>query len=166
MKDFIREPVKVDARGRVITGDAPVFRWRLNVPASVSGTKKQRLFFRTQKAARAKREALLAFREGLSDQQLAALAARGMTVEDAVKYALAHAPVISTRTLGQVIDAYVHNRISEVGVGERYLATLTSYRHSDQSRVPVPLRSDKGLKPHSRVIRFALELCWQPAPAL
>jgi site-specific recombinase XerD len=127
MKDQIRPPFKVDRRGRRVNGDGKAHRWKLNVPASITGNGKLRLFFNTEKAAKQKREDLLANRKGLSDQQQQALADRGMTVEDAVAYAITHAPVVATVTMNKLLDDYRNNRTKEVGVSPRYLATLDSY---------------------------------------
>lgn len=127
MKDQIRPPVKVDEDGRVIRGSSKAYRWRLNVPGSITGTSKQRLFFTTEKAANAKREELLTNRKGLSTQQQEGLAARGMTVEDAVAYALAHAPIVADKTMSKLFDEYVEHRTKEVGISPAYLRTLNSY---------------------------------------
>jgi hypothetical protein len=49
MKEHIRPPVKIDAKGRVIKSpQIAAHRWRLNVPASITGSKKERLFFKTE----------------------------------------------------------------------------------------------------------------------
>ncbi len=56
MKDQIRPPIKVSSSGLKLKGDAKPYRWKLNVPASITGTKKVRLFFPTEKAAKEKRD--------------------------------------------------------------------------------------------------------------
>jgi hypothetical protein len=56
----IRPPVKVDQNKRVIRSpNGRAHWWRLNVPASRNGGAKLRLFFRTEKEARAHAEGLL-----------------------------------------------------------------------------------------------------------
>jgi len=70
MRNHIRPPVKVDRHERVIVGPEKAYRWRLNVPASITGTTKQRLFFRTEKQAKQHREALLSNRLGLSGRSI------------------------------------------------------------------------------------------------
>jgi site-specific recombinase XerD len=127
MKDHIRPPIKVDVTGKKVTGNGKAHRWKLNVPASITGTDKQRLFFTTEKAAKDKRDELLSNRKGLSAQQQQELAARGMTVEDAVAYALVHAPIVADKTITKLLDEYIEHRTKEVGISPSYLRTLNSY---------------------------------------
>lgn len=127
MKDHIRPPIKIDENDKQVTGNGKAYRWKLNVPPSITGTKKRRLFFRIEKAAKEKRDELLASRAGLSAQQLEALAARGMTVEDAVAYTLVHAPIVAGVKMTKLLDDYVNHRTIEVGVSPTYLRTLGSY---------------------------------------
>ena len=127
MKDQIRPPLKVDRNGKRITGNEKAYRWKLNVPASITGTVKQRLFFTTEKAAKEKRDELLGNRQGLSAQQHEGLAARGMTVEDAIAYTLLHAPIVASVTVAKLLDDFVEHRIKEVGIGHAYERTLKSY---------------------------------------
>jgi site-specific recombinase XerD len=63
----------------------------------------------------------------LSTQQQEGLAARGMTVEDAVAYALAHAPIVADKTMAKLMEEFVEHRTKEVGVSPAYLRTLNSY---------------------------------------
>uniref|UniRef100_UPI00404AD522 hypothetical protein n=1 Tax=Cephaloticoccus sp. TaxID=1985742 RepID=UPI00404AD522 len=43
MKNNIRPPVKIDAQGRVIRNPKiAAHSWRLNIPASITGAKKER----------------------------------------------------------------------------------------------------------------------------
>lgn len=131
MKNKIRPPVRVDANERVIARNdktTKVWRWRLNVPGSITGTRKQRLFFETQAAANQKREDLLSVRErNIGEDRLKKLAERGMTIEDAVQYAIDHAPLVTTLKFSDLLEKYALHRENEVGVSERYLATLKSY---------------------------------------
>jgi hypothetical protein len=92
MKDAIRDPVKVDAKRRVISGKGEAHRWLLNVPASITGKDKERLFFRTETAAKARRDTLLEARKAAGDDMLVKLKERGMSVAQAINYALKHAP--------------------------------------------------------------------------
>lgn len=120
-------PVKVDERGVVIRDPAHrAHRWRLNVPPSVTGGKKRRLFFQTEKEAKAKREELLQHRAGLSGHALDQLATRGMTVEDAIAFAVAHAPHTNI-TVGVLAEEFKKYRAQHLGVGARYLGNLSGY---------------------------------------
>lgn len=122
----IRPPVKVDERGVVIRdANQRAYRWRLNVPASVAG-KKKRLFFETEKAAKEKREDLLRNREGLSTATVRNLAQAGMTVEDAIRFALAHAPRVNV-TVATLADEFRTYREQHLGVSARYLTNLAGY---------------------------------------
>lgn len=128
MKNRIRPPVKVDEQGRVIREPGVrAHRWRLNVPMSISGSEKQRLFFASEKEAKQKSEELLRHRIGVSRSKIQELAKRGMTVEQAIDYTLKHAPIISDLTMEMLLTKFAEDRVEEVGVGERYAATLNSY---------------------------------------
>jgi site-specific recombinase XerD len=122
----IRPAVKIDSDENVTKGEAA--QWRLNVPGTFNNGKKQRLFFATKTASENKRAELLSNRaKPIGEEQLAKLAARGLTIESAIQYAIDHAPTVADKTLGKLIDEYITHRVEEVGVGERYLATLNSY---------------------------------------
>ena len=125
VKDTIRDPVKVDARGKVITGKGAAHRWRLNVPASITGTAKQRLFFRTESAAKAHRDSLLAVRKAAGEDLLTRLKERGMSVEQAIGYALKHAPKAKPVTIEKAVAGFLASR-ERANCKPRYLANLKS----------------------------------------
>ena len=92
MKNRIRPPVKIDDRGRVIKDPkVRAHSWRLNVPASITGTRKQRMFFATESEAKNYATDLLKAKVSAGDFT-ERLRARGMTIIEALEYALAHAP--------------------------------------------------------------------------
>jgi integrase len=127
-KDLISDPVKVDGKGRRVAANQKAHRWILDIPASVTGTRRQRRYFKARaEAVEAKKHLQESF-GSLSASQRSKLAERGMTVEDAVEYALRHSPIIRNITMRDLFDQYVTNRTSEVNVTKRYLATLESYR--------------------------------------
>jgi site-specific recombinase XerD len=120
-------PVKVDERGVVIRDpDRRAHRWRLNIPVSVTGSKKRRLFFDSEREAKAKRDELLRNREGLSARTVRELADAGLTVESAIAFALAHAPK-STVTVDELAEEFQVHRREHVGVSARYMANLEGY---------------------------------------
>jgi hypothetical protein len=126
MKDHIRPPVKIDALGRIITNPkTAAYRWRLNIPASITGTKKERRFFKTESEAKQYSQSLIAARETAGTDLLARLKTRGMSVADAIEYALRHAPKKGSATVTQACKAYIDSRRSE-NCKERYLANLES----------------------------------------
>lgn len=126
MKDQIRPPVKIDAQGRVITNPkTAAYRWRLNIPASITGTKKERRFFKTESEAKEFSQSLKTARETAGTDLLARLKARGMSVADAIEYALRHAPKKGSATVAEACKAYIDSRRSE-NCKERYLANLES----------------------------------------
>jgi hypothetical protein len=94
MKDKIRPPVRVDINERVIPARdrvTRVWRWRLNIPASITGTRKERLYFGTEKAAKKHAAELLEARRAAGDLA-EKLKERGMSFTDALSYAINHAP--------------------------------------------------------------------------
>ena len=125
MKDTIRDPVKVDVSGKVITGKGAAHRWRLNVPTSITGTAKQRLFFRTESAAKAHRDSLLSVRKAAGEDLLTRLKERGMSVEQAIGYALKHAPKAKPVTIEKAVVAFLSSR-ERANCKPRYLANLKS----------------------------------------
>jgi site-specific recombinase XerD len=126
-KYLVSPPVKVDRKGKVIVGTGKAHRWRITIPASVTGTQRKRLFFKTEMESKAKVALYNENRAGLGVTQTAQLSERGMTVEDAVAYTLKNAPILSTMSVEKLLDDYVKHRTNEVKVTERYLATLRSY---------------------------------------
>lgn len=128
MSNRIRPPIKIDEQGRVIRNpNVRAHRWRLNLPGSITGGRKQRLFFETERDAKLKRDELLENRQGIPARKIAELAKRGMTVEDAIDYTLEHAPVVVDMTFLELTERFELDRKQEVGVGARYAATLASY---------------------------------------
>ncbi len=126
MKEHIRPPVKIDARGRVIKSPKiAAHRWRLNVPASITGTKKERLFFKTESEAKQHAQSLLRARATAGTDLLRRLQIRGMSVADAIEYALKHAPSKTPEELSKACKAYIDSR-REGNCKERYLANLKS----------------------------------------
>ena len=126
-EDSISLPVKVDRSGRVIIGPQKAFRWRLDIPASFTGTTRQRPIFLTETEAKKKRAELLAGRTAASGDQLSELARKGLTVEEAISYALEHAPTISEITIRDLLDRFLAHRKQEIKISGRYAATLESY---------------------------------------
>lgn len=96
---LVSPPVKVDRKERVIVGTAKAHRWRITIPASVTGTQRKRLFFKTEMEAKAKVALYNENRAGLGVTQTELLSKRGMTVEEAVAYAIKHSPAVSDVTL-------------------------------------------------------------------
>jgi site-specific recombinase XerD len=126
MKDHIRPPVKIDAQGRVIKNPkTAAHRWRLNIPASITGTKKERRFFKTESEAKQYAQSLLGARETAGTDLLGRLQARGMSVADAIEYALSHAPSKGSSTVANACKAYIDSRRAD-NRKERYLAILKS----------------------------------------
>lgn len=125
MKNAIRDPVKVDANERVITGKGEAHRWRLNVPASITGKGKERLYFRTETAAKARRDALLEACKAAGDDMLARLKERGMSVAKAINYALKHAPRATPARIDEAIASFLASR-KAANCKPRYLTNLKS----------------------------------------
>lgn len=126
-EDSISLPVKVDRSGRVIVGPQKAFRWKLDIPASFTGTTRQRPVFLTETEAKQKRAQLLAGRTAASGNQLSELARKGLTVEDAISYALKHVPTVSELTVGELLERFLTHRKQEIKISDRYAATLESY---------------------------------------
>jgi site-specific recombinase XerD len=117
--------VKVDAQEKVISGKGDAYRWRLNVPASITGTAKQRLFFKTETAAKAHRDSLLEARKAAGNDVMAQLKARGMSVAQAIAYALKHAPRSKPVTIEKAVTAFLASR-KAANCKPRYLDNLKS----------------------------------------
>jgi len=125
MKNTIRDPVKVDANERVITGKEEAHRWRLNVPASITGKGKERLYFRTATAAKGRRDALLEACKAAGDDMLAKLKERGMSVANAINYALKHAPRATPARIDEAVASFLASR-KAANCKPRYLTNLKS----------------------------------------
>jgi site-specific recombinase XerD len=126
MKEHIRPPVKIDAKGRVIKSpQIAAHRWRLNVPASITGSKKERLFFKTEYEAKQHAKSLLQARATAGTDLLERLRIRGMSVADAIEYALKHAPSKVPAAVAKACKAYIDSRRAG-NCKERYLANLKS----------------------------------------
>jgi len=109
VKNAIRPPVRIDVNERVIPAHdktTKVWRWRLNVPASITGTRKERLFFATEKEAKKHAEELLAARRAGGDLT-EKLEARGLSFTDAITYALRHAPKAKPVTITKAIEQFI-----------------------------------------------------------
>jgi site-specific recombinase XerD len=126
-EDFIAMPVKVDAKFRIISGPQKAYRWKLDVPASFTGTTRKRLYFRKESEAKAKRLEFLQRKEKVGTDHNSELSRRGLSVEEAVAFALKHAPIISDLTVARLLEQFVAHRQNEVKVSDRYAATLQSY---------------------------------------
>lgn len=129
MKNHIRPPVKVDKNKRRITNsrERPHW-WRLNVPASVNGGKKKRLFFQSEKEAKDHAISLLETHASVSSDIITRLKQRGLSVSDAIEYALKHAPIISAVTVKEACQKLMASRRA-ANCKPRYLATLSSDLH-------------------------------------
>lgn len=126
MKNRIRPPVKVDQNKRVIRSpNGRAHWWRLNVPASLNGGAKLRLFFRTEKEARAHAEGLLEAHLAVSPDLLGQLRLRGLSISDAIRYALKHAPLVAAVDLASACAKFQASRLAK-NCKPRYLAVLKS----------------------------------------
>ena len=126
VKNKIRPPVKIDAEGRIIRN--PKIRahsWRLNIPPSITGTKKERKFFATESEAKEYAEGLLRVRHDAGNDIMHRLRERGMSVTDALEYALRHAPKKQACRLSKACEAYIDSRKAS-NCKERYLENLKS----------------------------------------
>ena len=125
MKNKIRPPVKIDQQGRVIRDPkVRAHSWRLNVPASITGTRKERKFFATEAEAKTYAADLLKARKDAGDL-IQRLKARGMSITEALEYALKHAPIKGSKSIDQACEAFLASR-RDSNCKERYLANLTS----------------------------------------
>lgn len=128
MKNTIRMPVRVDANERVIPdGDTTtrVWRWRLNIPASMTGTRKERRYFKTRGEAMMFREGLLASCQAMGGDIFNRLKARGMSVVQAIEYTLKHAARTEPVRVSTAIERFIASRV-EKNCKRRYLANLKS----------------------------------------
>jgi hypothetical protein len=113
MKNRIRPPVRVDVNERVIPPHdktTKVWRWRLNVPSSITGMEKERLYFRTQKEANQHAEQLLGAKSAAGDF-MEKLKSRGMSITDAISYALKHAPKVEPIKITDAIERFIASRV-------------------------------------------------------
>ena len=127
MKNRIRPPVKLDAQGRVIKDPSQrAHIWRLNIPASITGTRKERKFFASEADAKAYAADILAARKEAGDGILLRLRAKGASVTQALEYYLAHAPRQGTPvSLEKACAQFIASRQRD-NCKERYLANLES----------------------------------------
>lgn len=125
MKNRIRPPVKIDQQGRIIRNPrVRAHSWRLNVPASITGKKKERKFFASESEAKAYGSALLLAQRAAGDFT-ERLKARGMSITEALEYALRHAPKKGSVTIKHACEAFVTSR-KEANSKTRYLDNLRS----------------------------------------
>lgn len=127
MKNRIRPPVRIDENEIVIPrGDSKtkVWKWRLNVPASITGTKKERKFFDTEKEAKTYAQSLLTARDAAGDL-VNKLRERGMSVTDAIAYALKHAPKSKPVSVDEAITRFLASRKAS-NCKPRYIENLES----------------------------------------
>ncbi len=127
VKQRIRPPVKIDQEGRVIKNPrVRAHAWRLNVPASITGLKKERKFFDSEAKAKEYAAGLLAARQDAGQDIVQQLRAKGMSVTQALEYALSHAPNKGEPvTLKKACTDFCKSR-EEANCKERYLANLES----------------------------------------
>jgi site-specific recombinase XerD len=136
VKNRIRPPVKVDQNKRVIRSpNGRAHWWRLNVPASLNGGSKLRLFFKTEKDAKAHAEGLLEAHTAVSPDLLGQLRTRGMTISDAIRYALKHAPLVASVDLESACVKFHASRRAK-NCKPRYLAVLKSDIDSFEEEFP------------------------------
>ena len=125
MKDTIRPPVKIDSSGNVIRGPkVRAHRWRLNIPASITGRKKERKFFTSEADAKRHAAELIEVRKAAGDYT-ERLRDRGMSITQALEYALAHAPIKGSVTIDKACETFLASRRAN-NCKERYLANLES----------------------------------------
>jgi site-specific recombinase XerD len=126
MKILIREPAKIDKGGRVIS-DPKIkpYRWRLNIPASITGTRKERRFFASLEAAKKHRDDLLENWKAAGPDTLRRLAERGMSVTDALEFALKHAPKVAPITFAAACPLFIASR-TKANCKARYIGNLES----------------------------------------
>jgi hypothetical protein len=93
-KEQFKPPVRVDINERVIPPldkVTRVWRWRLNTPASIAGTRQERLYLGKEKKAEKQSAELFDARRAAGDLT-EKLKERGMSFTDAICYAINHAP--------------------------------------------------------------------------
>ncbi len=126
MKDRIRPPVKVDEQKKVIRDPKKKPRWwRLNVPASITGKKKERRFFATEQAAKDYAADVLENHRRLGADTKARLKERNMSLTEAIEYALRHAPKTSAVSFSEAFTAFVAAR-RKANRKKAYLENLES----------------------------------------
>lgn len=126
-KQLIAAPVKVDRDGKVVCGTTKAFRWKLDIPASVTGTRRMRLYFMSEADAKSKRDELVEQYLSASDAQRQKLSLRGWSISDAIEYTVRHAPLNQEIMMDELLKRFLENRESEIKIGRRYSATLRSY---------------------------------------
>ena len=126
MNDLIRRPQKIDASGRVIHDPRiPADRWRLNIPPSMNGGKKVRLFFKMAAEAKAERKRRIEAHEGAPPDLRTQLDERGATATDAINYYLKHAPKTQTISVAEGCNRFFLSREAS-NCKPRYISTLKS----------------------------------------
>lgn len=120
-------PQKVDEREKLIRGPGRAHRWRLNVPASANNGARQRLFFLSEADAKAQREALLRQRSAAAGavDVVAKLAERGVSVAQALQFALSRMPAKGSVGIAEAIEAFLTSR-RRANCRERYVDNLDS----------------------------------------
>lgn len=141
MKDTIRPAVKIDGEERVIRDPAVrAHRWRLNVPASITGRRKERRFFKSEADSKEYAKSLLAALDHAGHNFIERLKERGMSVTEALEYALRHSPTKGSISLLKACNAFVASRKAD-NRKERYLANLESQMRT------IPCRSGRARDP-------------------
>jgi len=123
----IKPPQKIDAQGRVIKNPRiRAHRWRINIPASITCRRKERKFFESEAAAKDYTVGLLAARQEVGQDMVKKLRAKGMSVTEALEYAILHAPVAGKPvSLKQACADYITMR-EDLNSKTRYIANLES----------------------------------------
>lgn len=124
----IRMPQKVDTFDRLIRDPkVRAHRWRLNVPESVGEGRRRRLFFLSEGEAKEAREALLRQRQaaGGAVDLVGRLAARGISVAQALQFALERMPKTEVRTVDEAVPLFLASR-RRANCRQRYLDNLAS----------------------------------------
>jgi len=126
VKNTIRPPVKIDKAERVISDPAVrAHRWRLNVPASITGRRKERKIFSSEAKAKEYASSLLAALDDAGNNFIERLRQRGMSVTEALEYALRHAPSKGSVPLGKACEMFIASRKDD-NRSSRYIANLNS----------------------------------------
>lgn len=126
-KEIIAPPVKVDRDGKLVCGSTKAFRWKLDVPASVTGTRRRRLYFLSEADAKSKKRDLVEQYLSASEAQRKKLSLKGWSISDAIEYTMRHAPLNQEIGMDDLLRRFLENRKSEIKIGSRYSATLRSY---------------------------------------
>jgi site-specific recombinase XerD len=156
VKNKIRPPVKIDKDERLITDPlVRAHRWRLNVPASITGRKKERKFFTSEAAAKDYAKGLLEALDDAGNNFIGRLKERGMSVTEALEYALRHSPTKGSVTLLKACNDFVASRKSD-NRKERYLANLESQMKAIREEFGGGVMIDTISKPKLEVFLLGL----------